>query len=67
MNSKLTINMGLRNDSITAWKERHNRLAGFVPEGGGTLVPVGTAPFTASRCWRAGRGSWVHGSDLPTR
>lgn len=37
--------MGLRNDSITAWKERHNRLAGFVPTGGGTLVPVGTAPF----------------------
>jgi hypothetical protein len=30
INSKLTINMGLRNDSITAWKERHNRMAGFV-------------------------------------
>lgn len=45
VNSKLTINMGLRNDSITPWKERHNRLAGFVPTGGGTLVPVGTAPF----------------------
>lgn len=43
--SKLSINAGLRNDSITAWKERHNRLAGFVPTGGGTLVPVGTAPF----------------------
>jgi hypothetical protein len=38
--------MGLRNDSISAWKERHNRLSGFVPAGGGTLVPVGTAPFT---------------------
>ena len=46
VNSKLSINMGLRNDSITAWKERHDRLAGFVPTGGGTLVPVGTAPFT---------------------
>ncbi len=45
VNSKLSINAGLRNDSITAWKERHNRLAGFVPTGGGTLVPVGTAPF----------------------
>jgi len=45
VNSKLSINMGLRNDSITAWKERHNRLAGFVPTGGGTLVPVGTPPF----------------------
>ncbi|MDQ2949827.1 MAG: TonB-dependent receptor, partial [Acidobacteriota bacterium] len=44
--SKLSINMGLRNDSITAWKERHNREAGFVPINGGTLVPVGTAPFT---------------------
>jgi hypothetical protein len=37
--------VGLRNDSITAWKERHNRLAGFVPENGGNLVPVGTPPF----------------------
>ncbi len=46
VNSRLTINMGLRNDSITAWKERHNRLASFVPLNGGTLVPVGTAPFT---------------------
>lgn len=45
VSSKLSINMGLRNDSITAWKERHNRLAGFVPANGGTLVPVGTAPF----------------------
>jgi hypothetical protein len=46
VNSKLSVNMGLRNDSISAWKERHNRLAGFVPDNGGTLVPVGTAPFT---------------------
>ena len=46
VNSRLTVNMGLRNDSITAWKERHNRLASFVPTNGGTLVPVGTAPFT---------------------
>src|SRR5260370_9359987 len=43
--SKFSINVGLRNDSITAWKERHNREAGFVPDNGGTLVPVGTAPF----------------------
>lgn len=46
INSKLSINLGLRNDSITAWKERHNRMAGFVPSNGGTLVPVGMAPFT---------------------
>ncbi|MDQ6666255.1 MAG: carboxypeptidase regulatory-like domain-containing protein, partial [Acidobacteriota bacterium] len=45
VNSKLSVNMGLRNDSITAWKERHNRLSGFVPENGGTLAPVGTPPF----------------------
>jgi hypothetical protein len=56
---KLSINMGLRNDSITAWKERHDRLAGFVPENGGTLVPVGTAPFTGrsvldGRPWHLG-------------
>ncbi len=59
VNSKLTINIGLRNDSITAWKERHNRLAGFVPDNGGTLVPVGTAPFTGDsvvqgRPWQLG-------------
>ena len=46
VNSKLSLNMGLRNDVVTAWKERHNRLSGFVPTGGGNLVPVGTAPFT---------------------
>jgi hypothetical protein len=45
VNSRLSINAGLRNDSITAWRERHNRLAGFVPTNGGNLVPVGTAPF----------------------
>ncbi len=45
VNSKLSVNVGLRNDSITAWKERHNRLAGFVPTGGGNLIPVGNAPF----------------------
>ncbi len=47
VNSRLTVNMGLRNDSITAWNERHNRLAAFVPTNGGTLVPAGTAPFTS--------------------
>lgn len=45
VNSRLSVNIGLRNDSITPWKERHDRLAGFVPEGGGNLIPVGTAPF----------------------
>jgi hypothetical protein len=44
--SKLTLNIGLRNDLVTPWKERHNQLAGFVPTNGGNLVPVGTAPYT---------------------
>jgi hypothetical protein len=42
---KLTLTFGLRDDIITGWKERHNRLAGFVPDNGGTLVTAGTAPF----------------------
>jgi len=59
VNSRLSVNVGLRNDSITAWKERHNRLAAFVPEGGGNLIPVGTAPFTGDsvqegRPWQLG-------------
>jgi hypothetical protein len=59
VSSKLTINMGLRNDSITPWKERHNRISGFVPSGGGTLVPVGTAPYDGNsvlqnRPWQFG-------------
>ncbi len=43
---KLTLNYGLRNDFVTPWTERHNLLAGFVPSGGGTLVPVGSDPFS---------------------
>jgi len=59
VNSKLSINAGLRNDSITPWKERHDRLAGVFPENGGTLVPVGTAPFSGrsvlqGRPWQLG-------------
>ena len=45
---KLTLNYGLRDDLATPWVERHNQLAGFVPTGGGTLVTVGTAPFTGN-------------------
>jgi len=59
VNSKLSINLGLRNDTITAWKERHNRLAGFVPENGGNLVTVGNPPFSGNsvlqgRPWQLG-------------
>jgi hypothetical protein len=44
--SKLSLNIGIRNDIVTPWKERHNQLAGFVPANGGNLVPVGTAPYS---------------------
>jgi Carboxypeptidase regulatory-like domain/TonB dependent receptor len=46
VSKRLTLNIGLRDDLVTPWKERHNRLAGFVPVNGGTLVPVGTPPFS---------------------
>jgi Carboxypeptidase regulatory-like domain len=42
---KLTLNFGLRDDLVTPWKERANRLAGWDPTGSGNLVPVGTPPF----------------------
>jgi hypothetical protein len=45
---KLVLNFGLRDDLVSPWTERHNQLAGFVPTGGGTLVPVGTAPYTGN-------------------
>jgi hypothetical protein len=44
---KLTLNLGLRNELVTPWKERHNRLAIFDPSNGGNLVPVGTPGFPA--------------------
>ncbi len=43
--TKLTLNFGLRDEFVTPWKERHNRLAGFDPGNGGTLVAVGNPPF----------------------
>ena len=48
ISTKLTLNYGLRDDIVTPWTERHNQLAGFVPTGGGTLVPVGTAPYSGN-------------------
>ncbi|MEO8736303.1 MAG: carboxypeptidase regulatory-like domain-containing protein [Edaphobacter sp.] len=44
---RLTLNYGLRDDLVTPWKERKNRLAGFDPSGAGNLVPVGSGsgPF----------------------
>jgi Carboxypeptidase regulatory-like domain len=40
--SKLTVNVGLRDDLVTPWTERHNRLAVFDSSNGGNLIPVGT-------------------------
>ena len=45
LTSKLTLNLGIRNDLVTPWKERHNQIAGFTPGNGGNLVPVGTPPY----------------------
>ena len=45
LTSKLTLNLGLRDELVTPWKERHNRLAVFDPSNGGNLVPVGTPGF----------------------
>ena len=44
---KLTLNFGLRDDFYTPWKERANRLAGWDPANGGSLVTVGSGsgPF----------------------
>ncbi len=39
------MNIGLRDEILTAWHERHNRLEGFVPTGGGTFILVNNPPF----------------------
>ena len=45
---KLTVTFGVRNDLVTPWLERANRLAAFLPIDGGTLVPVNTPGFPHS-------------------
>jgi hypothetical protein len=45
INSKLTLNLGLRDEMVTPWKERHNRLAVFDGRNGGDLVPLGTPGY----------------------
>jgi hypothetical protein len=45
---KLSVNLGLRDDLVTPWTERHNRLAVFDPSNGGTLVPLGTPGYPAN-------------------
>lgn len=44
---KLTLNLGLRDEMVMPWKERHNRLAVFDPQNGGNLVPLGTPGYPA--------------------
>ena len=36
VSAKADAELGIRNDMVTPWKERHNRLAGFIPEVAGT-------------------------------
>jgi len=55
VSSKLTLNMGLRDDTVTPWTERSNRLAGFSPLNGGQLIPVGTSPAFPSNHVTDGR------------
>jgi len=45
---RLSVNLGLRDDLVTPWTERHNRLAVFDPANGGNLVPVGTPGYPGS-------------------
>jgi hypothetical protein len=57
VSSKLTVNVGLRDDVITAWHERHDRLAGFVPTNGGNFVLVGNAPYANGAVTQ---GAWLN-------
>ena len=42
---RLTLNLGLRNEMVTPWKERHDRFGVFEPANGGSLVAVGTPGY----------------------
>ena len=42
---KLVVEYGVRDDLVTPWTERHNKMAGFDPAGAGALIPVGTGSF----------------------
>ncbi len=43
--SKLTLNLGLRDDLVTPWKERHNRFGIFDAANGGNVVALGTPGY----------------------
>jgi len=55
---KLTLNLGLRDDLVTPWGERADRLSGFVPTGGGTLVMLGTPPYYGNTITRGRYTNW---------
>jgi hypothetical protein len=55
---KLTLNLGFRNDMVTPWGERANRLSGFVPVNGGNLVFVGTPPYYGNTITRGRYTNW---------
>jgi hypothetical protein len=58
---KLTLNFGLRDDTVTPWTERQNRLAGFSTRNGGQLIPVGTDPeFPGNHIPTSDRASASH-------
>ena len=67
VNSKLTLNIGLRDDLVTPWEERNNRLAGFSPLNGGSLVPVGRRPIPATALLTHDGRIGDRVRDLPTR
>jgi hypothetical protein len=43
---------------VTPWGERADRLSGFVPTGGGTLVPLGTPPYYGNTITRGRYTNW---------
>jgi hypothetical protein len=45
INSKLTINLGLRDELVTPWTERHNRFGIFDPRNGGDVVAIASPGF----------------------
>ena len=55
---KLTLNLGLRDDLVTPWIERANRLAGFVPIVEVSLVVVGTPPYYGNTITRGRYTNW---------
>ena len=42
---KLTLNLGIRDEMVTPWTERHNRFGVFDPSNGGNVVALGSPGF----------------------